>query len=68
MTDSQKEKLEEVGFMFELPDELKPPEPVEWGIAYDELVKFKKQHGNCLVSQSTIVQDAEGKEIKLGKW
>jgi hypothetical protein len=68
MSDSQRDKLEEIGFMFELPDDLKPPEPVDWEVAYEELVKYRKSHGNCLVPQSTVVEGKDGREIKLGKW
>jgi hypothetical protein len=68
MSDSQRDKLEEIGFMFELPDDLKPPEPVDWEVAYEELVNYRKSHGNCLVPQSTVVEGKDGREIKLGKW
>jgi hypothetical protein len=30
LTEKQKSQLEAVGFMFELPDDIKPPEPVDW--------------------------------------
>lgn len=30
LAEKQKTQLEAIGFMFELPDDIKPPEPVDW--------------------------------------
>lgn len=68
MTDAQRKQLESIGFLFELPEELRPPEAVEWDEAFEELVKWHKQHKNCVVPQSTVVKTEDGNEIKLGKW
>ena len=68
MTDEQLKQLEEIGFPFELPEDMKGPSPVEWDGAYEQLVEFQKKNKNCLVSQATIATLADGSEIKLGKW
>ena len=68
MTDGQKKALDQLGFQFELPDELHASDPIEWDGAYASLVAFHKQHKNSNVPQATMATLADGTEIKLGKW
>jgi hypothetical protein len=68
MTAAQKAALDGLGFPFEVPDELKGPDPVDWDGAYEALVAYHKQHRSCMVPQATLATLADGTEVKLGKW
>ena len=65
MSEEQKEKLESLGFMFEVPEELRGPPPVDWDEAFVALEAYAKKHGDTNVPEKTIF----GKDSKdLGKW
>ena len=68
MTDAQKKQLDSIGFEFELPEELRAQDPIDWAGAYDALIQYHKNHGDCNVPQATSAVLADGTEIKLGKW
>jgi hypothetical protein len=68
MTTDQKKTLDSIGFVFELPDDMKPPKPVEWEEAYQALVVFHKKNKNCNVPYTTVSALSGGRELKLAKW
>lgn len=68
MAEEQRSKLEQLGFNFELPEELRAPPAVDWDAAYNELQSYHSKHGDCNVPQGTVVTTSVGTEIRLGKW
>jgi hypothetical protein len=48
MTDEQKGKLEALGFLFELPGELRGPPPVDWETAFAALEAYAAKHGELV--------------------
>ena len=40
------------------------PLTAEWGVNFGRLVRYKEEHGDCLVPQKFVVEDG----TKLGKW
>ena len=43
-------------------------EAVDFDIGLSELKKYKSEHGNLLVAQSTVVEVNGGESLNLGKW
>lgn len=68
MTDAQKKQLDDLGFMFELPEEMQGQEKVEFDDGFTALKAYKVEHGDLFVPQSAVVKSPAGKELKLGKW
>eukprot|EP00613_Pedinella_sp_CCMP2098_P007087 CAMPEP_0171611444 /NCGR_PEP_ID=MMETSP0990-20121206/10639_1 /TAXON_ID=483369 /ORGANISM="non described non described, Strain CCMP2098" /LENGTH=291 /DNA_ID=CAMNT_0012175027 /DNA_START=462 /DNA_END=1337 /DNA_ORIENTATION=+ len=68
MTEIQKRDLDAIGFMFELPEELKKSDPVDWDNAFAALAAYHKAHKNTMVPQATMAALEDGTEMKLGKW
>lgn len=68
MTDAQKKQLEDLGFMFELPEDMKAAEKTDFEVGFAALKLYKAEHGDLFVSQSSVIQTSDGKEMKLGKW
>lgn len=68
MTEDQKKALQEAGFVFELPPDMRPPKPVDWNEAYEALASYYKQNKNTNVPYSYVAKLSEGRELKLAKW
>mmetsp|Transcript_29313 Transcript_29313/g.49424 ORF Transcript_29313/g.49424 Transcript_29313/m.49424 type:complete len:212 (-) Transcript_29313:223-858(-) len=65
ITDSQRDKLATVQFLF---DPTPLPKPMDWDHAFKELSGFKQKHGNTKPPEKTMFDDGQGGSADLGKW
>jgi len=65
MSEEQKDKLDSLGFEFDVPEELRGPPPVNWDAAFEALKAYHKRHGDTKVPEKTLFGDLNQ---DLGKW
>jgi len=51
-----------------LPEDMKAAEKTDFEVGFAALKLYKAEHGDLFVSQSSVIQTSDGKEMKLGKW